>query len=233
MGKGKTSWGSEFVPKAFAGTRERPGLSSDQNDNIVALLHGGQEEPADDAPSRPTRIVSPPTRPGVTPSPSVSPTPAVEPLRRQLASAQQEAEEARQQADDARRQLSIAKQETEAARRQADTVTARADKASEHLQEVERRAAQDRDARLRAEQQIQQAREEARRTAQAPRRQPSPARGPVHEKLIPKLMRFPPTLLDRLTALSKAYGLDQTSTVRMALSEMYERAVKAGTIEVV
>jgi len=60
-----------------------------------------------------------------------------------------------------------------------------------------------------------------------------PARGPVHEKLVPKLMRFPPTLLDRLTALSKAYGLDQTSTIRLALTEMYERAIKAGTIEAV
>ena len=65
-----------------------------------------------------------------------------------------------------------------------------------------------------------------------PKKPHAPPRGAVHTKLPPKLMRFPPLLLDRLAALALAYGLDQTSTVRLALTELYEHAVSAGTVTV-
>ena len=228
------SWGKDFTPKAFKGTQEQPGLTTGQNESILKALGGLPSAGEADTAKRSARADTHSAPRAQPPPPRAPRPPEVRPLAPvPRSTAPQTAVASRSVVDPS---TLSAEADNTALRRQVEEAThavqAAKDTARLQVQAAEQRTAQEREARLRAEQVAQQTREELTCAKVAPvaARAPNPARGAVHEKLTPKLMRFPPLLLDRLASLALAYGLDQTSTVRLALTELYERAVAAGTV---
>lgn len=249
MGTDK-KWGNDFTPRAFKGTQEPPGLSAGQNASILDALRGPAPVPVTEPtrrviPSAPSAPRTPPAEPrAFTPDPprpatSTRPTTTAPAAPRTIAPASpppRAAAAPTTAAVPASPRSSVQAPPTSPAQGKVEELRQQVLAAQEAVQAADHRAGQERAARVRAEQQAEQAREDLKRVkvpvAAAVAKPSAPPRGAVHAKLTPKLMRFPPLLLDRLTALALAYGLDQTSTVRLALTELYERAVAAGTVTV-